>query len=100
MIKNENIFKKLQNPHISEKSSTINKKNKTITFKINKKANKLEIKNAIQKIFKVKIKNINTLIIKGKTKIHGKNHGKRKNWKKAYISLKNGQNIDIISEAE
>ncbi|QJC29129.1 50S ribosomal protein L23 [Enterobacteriaceae endosymbiont of Plateumaris rustica] len=89
------FFKILQSPHISEKSSLAIEKTNTFTIKVLKKATKKDIKIAIQKIFNVKIKNINTLIVKGKTKKNKKHIYHRSNWKKAYISLEKGQNIDF-----
>ncbi|QJC28237.1 50S ribosomal protein L23 [Enterobacteriaceae endosymbiont of Plateumaris braccata] len=95
MILTENSFKILESPHVSEKSSLAIEKRNTFTIKVLKKATKKDIKTAIQKIFNIKVKNINTLIVKGKTKKNKNYKYHRNNWKKAYISLQKGQNIDF-----
>ncbi len=60
---------------------------KKYTFEVDKKANKTEIKNAIEKIFGVKVQKVNTMNVLGKEKRMGKHVGRRKNWKKAVITL-------------
>ncbi|QJC30468.1 50S ribosomal protein L23 [Enterobacteriaceae endosymbiont of Neohaemonia nigricornis] len=94
MIK-ENYFKILKFPHMSEKSSIMKEKNNIIVIKILKTATKKEIFISLTKIFNVKIKNINTLIIKGKYKKNKNNHYYESNWKKAYITLEKKYNIDF-----
>lgn len=73
-------------PIITETSMeyTVNKK---YTFKVDKTANKEEIKDAIEKIFKVKVVSVNTMIVKGKKKRQGRYEGYRPNWKKAIVQL-------------
>ncbi|QJC33749.1 50S ribosomal protein L23 [Enterobacteriaceae endosymbiont of Donacia provostii] len=88
-------FKIIKGPHISEKSSLVKEKTNTIIIKVLKKANKIDIKRVIKKIFNVKIKNINTLIIKGKRKKNKKCKFKKENWKKAYITLEKNQKINF-----
>lgn len=100
MIFKERLLKIIRAPHISEKTSTLMKKHNMIVLKVDKNSNKTEIKFALMKLFKVKVKNICTLIIKGKSKRHGKYFGHRKDWKKAYISLEKGQKIDLINIKE
>ena len=60
-----------------------------------KNGNKAEIKAAVQKLFEVEVTGVRTLNVKGKTKRHGASFGKRKDWKKAYVVLKEGQDIDF-----
>lgn len=100
MINEERLLKVLRAPHVSEKASAVMKKNNTIVLKVTKDATKAEVKAAVQKLFEVEVKNVNALLIKGKTKRHGQRSGRRKNWKKAYITLKDGQNLDFIGNAE
>ncbi|QJC31710.1 50S ribosomal protein L23 [Enterobacteriaceae endosymbiont of Donacia tomentosa] len=95
MILRECYFKILQGPHISEKSSFIAEKTNTLIIKVLKKATKIDIKIAMEKIFNVKIKSINTLIMKGKVKKNRKYTYHRNSWKKAYIILEKKQNIDF-----
>ncbi len=96
MINNENMIKILHNPHISEKAEMLMKKYNTVVLKVDSSATKVEIKTTISRIFNVQIKKIRTLIVKGKTKRFGKYIGTRIKWKKAYISLSSGKNLDFI----
>ncbi len=82
-------------PVITEKSATINQDGKVYVFKVNKKANKNQIKKAIEEAFKVKVESINTLVTKPKDRRVGKYMGQTKTYKKAYITLKEGQSIEI-----
>lgn len=68
--------------------------------KVAKDATKAEIKAAVQKLFEVEVKDVNTLVVKGKVKRHGQRVGRRSDWKKAYVTLKEGQNLDFIGGAE
>ncbi|CRK85833.1 50S ribosomal protein L23 [Candidatus Providencia siddallii] len=95
MIREERLLKILRTPHLSEKASTIMEKNNTIVLKVENSASKKEIKISVEKLFEVKVKNINTLLIKGKNKRHGKHLGRRNDWKKAYVTLKKGYNLDF-----
>lgn len=97
---NERLLNIIQSPHVSEKVSCIIKKNNTIVLKVLKNSKKIEIKSSVQKLFNVKVKSVNTMILKGKIKKHGKYFGKNKNWKKAYVTLYKGQNLDFIEGKE
>jgi len=96
MISEDRLFKILVSPRTSEKSSMFMEKTNTIIFKVIRNAKKIEIKFAIEKIFKVEVKSINTMIVKGKKKRKGNKISCHKNWKKAYITIKKGQNMDLI----
>lgn len=74
-------------PIITEKSMS-DMAEKKYTFVVDKRANKTEIKNAIEQIFGVKVKKVNTMNMKGKVKRMGMNVGRRPNWKKAIVTLK------------
>lgn len=100
MINEKKILNIIYTPHISEKITMLTKKNNTIALKVNKKSNKIEIKQAVQKIFSIKVKHVNTLKIKGKKKKQGKKTHKQKDWKKAYISIKKGQNVDFKNKLD
>ena len=89
-----NIFQK---PILTEKSTNLNQFNQ-YTFKVNLKSNSLEIKSAIEKIFKVKVSKINTSIVRGKPKTFKGTSGYKKNYKKAIVTLKEGQTIDTSLE--
>jgi len=82
-------------PVVTEKTMNLLADNK-YTFVVDKKANKTEIKNAIQNIFNVKVEKVNTMIIKGKPKRMGRFEGKRPDRKKAIVTLKAGQKIKIF----
>lgn len=100
IIKNERIFKVLEGPHVSEKSTVVADKHNQIVFKVIKSATKAEIKVAVETLFKnVKVKNVSVLNVKGKEKRFALRIGKRKDWKKAYVSLQEGDINFAIAEA-
>lgn len=74
-------------------------KSNTIVLKVAKDATKAEIKAAVQKLFEVEVEVVNT-VVKGKVKRHGQRIGRRSDWKKAYVTLKEGQNLDFVGGAE
>jgi large subunit ribosomal protein L23 len=81
---------------LSEKSTIAKEKENRYVFKVNPLANKLEIKRAIETAFDVKVVDVQTINVKGKTKRLGRFEGKRSSWKKAVIRLKEGNNIEIF----
>jgi len=83
-------------PIISEKSIAMIEKNNTYTFKVDKNANKIEIRKAIEEIFNVNVVQVNTVNMKGKTRRLGYNMGKRPDWKKAMVKLAEGNRIEIF----
>ena len=83
-------------PHVSEKATVNADENGTFVFKVAKDANKLEIKKAVEALFEVKVKSVRTANVKGKSKFFGRVAGKRADWKKAYVSLEEGQDIDFL----
>ncbi len=80
----------LRKPLITEKSSMMKEVGETVAFEVAMRANKIEIKQAIEKAFNVKVKDVRTMIVAGKTKRFGRNVGKRSNVKKAYVTLSEG----------
>ncbi len=96
MISEERLLKVLLAPHISERSTVAAEGNNAVVFKVVKDANKAEIKAAVEKLFEVEVDSVRTLNVKGKTKRHGQSFGKRNDWKKAYVVLKEGQDIDFV----
>ena len=88
-----NLYNIVLAPIITEKATKISEKNQYV-FKVKIDSNKKEIKQAIEKLFKVKIKKIKTIKIKGKNKIFKGTKGKRADFKKAIICLNKGENID------
>lgn len=92
----ERLLKVLVGPHVSEKGTRLADKHNQIVFKVIPDATKLEVKKAVENLFKVEVDNVQVVNVRGKMKRLGQNWGKRKNWKKAYVSLKEGQDIDFI----
>ena len=82
-------------PVITEKSQTLAQSGKTYVFKVAKDANKTQIKNAIESLFGVKVQSVNTLITKSKDKRVGRYTGKTKTYKKAIVTLVDGQAIEM-----
>lgn len=97
MISEERLLKILRAPHLSEKSTIAGEKNNTVVFKVAKESNKSEIKAAVEKMFDAEVARVRTLIVKGKVKRRGARVGRRSDWKKAYVTLKAGQKIDLVS---
>lgn len=83
-------------PHVSEKSMRAIEENNTYTFKVALRANKTEIKKAVEEIFGVKVLKVNTARMPGKTKRLGVHVGKTPEWKKAFVKLASGDRIQIF----
>ncbi|RYF31337.1 MAG: 50S ribosomal protein L23 [Comamonadaceae bacterium] len=86
-------------PIVSEKATLIAEKTNTVTFKVLQDATKFEIKAAVQLMFKVDVQAVAVLNIKGKTKRFGKSMGRRDNIRKAYVTLKPGQELNLGGES-
>ena len=86
-------------PIVSEKATMIAEKTNSVTFKVLQDATKYEIKAAVQLMFKVDVQAVAVLNIKGKTKRFGKSVGRRDNIRKAYVTLKAGQELNIGGES-
>lgn len=96
MIK-ESLIKIILSPHITNKSYDISDKSSYVVFKVVKSANKIEIKNAIEALFEVEVENVKTINVKGKLRNFNRIKGKSKDWKKAYIKLKKGHEINFVN---
>jgi len=96
----ERLMKILLSPHISEKSSIVADQNNQIVLKVATDASKPEIKQAVELLFDVKVDRVQVSNVKGKTKRFGAKMGRRSDWKKAYITLQEGQQIDFLGGAE
>lgn len=86
-------------PHVSEKATLAADKRREYVFKVTPDATKDEIKLAVEKVFNVKVAQVRTLNVLGKTKRAGRGTGKRKDWKKSYVTLKPGHDIDFTGQA-
>jgi large subunit ribosomal protein L23 len=91
-----NIYDVIKKPIITEKSTVEKDSNNVVTVVVNPSANKIQIKEAAEKLFNVEVKMVRTVNVAGKVKRTGRNIGKRSNWKKAYISLNAVSNIDFF----
>ena len=89
------LYEIIRKPLISEKANMLKENSQIVTFEVDRGANKIEIKQAVEKAFDVKVKAVNTIQFRGKMKRVGANLGQRNNWKKAYVTLEDGQNIDF-----
>jgi len=89
----------LRLPVITEKSTHAKENLQTLTFKVARDANKLEIKDAVEKIFKVKVESVRTANFHGKIRRRGRFSGRKPDWKKAYVTLKQDQKMIEFSEA-
>ena len=95
MSRREEILKL---PVITEKSTYIKDTQRTVTFRVLRDANKIEIKDAVEAIFKVKVKSVRTANFHGKKRRQGRYEGRRPDWKKAYVTLKEGEKMIEFSE--
>jgi large subunit ribosomal protein L23 len=87
----KNLYNVLQGPRLTEKASFLQEEDGKVVFKVNPKANKIDIKRAVEKMFSVKVKNVRTARMHGKQKRVGKFIGFTQDWKKAYVSLSEGK---------
>ncbi|MDH4223540.1 MAG: 50S ribosomal protein L23 [candidate division Zixibacteria bacterium] len=83
-------------PLVTEKSTDLRTREDKYAFKVDLKANKVEIKKAVESVFKVKVEDVHTMIMHGKVKRMGRYEGKRPNWKKAIVKLKKGEKIEFF----
>ena len=92
----ERLMKVLLAPHVSEKTTRVADQANQVVFKVVPDATKLEIKKAVELLFEVKVSSVQVANVKGKLKRFSSSIGRRKNWKKAYVTLAEGQDIDFI----
>ncbi|MHB8346612.1 MAG: 50S ribosomal protein L23 [Acidiferrobacterales bacterium] len=92
----EDLFHVILAPHISEKSTRVSDKNQQFVFSVARNATKPLIKQAVEKLFSVQVDSVTVTRVKGKVKRQGKTPGRRQDWKKAYVRLKPGQEIDFV----
>ncbi len=86
-------------PRITEKGTRLKEQSNVLTFEVRTDANKVQVRKAIEGIFKVKVADVTTVNISGKKKRMGMREGRRSDWKKAYVTLKPGEKIDIFEGA-
>ena len=87
----------LLRPLINEKSSVLQETQNTYVFRVGETASKLEIKYAVEQVFGVRVLDVRTVKVRGKTKRFGRFEGKRSNWKKAYVRLVEGDTLNFFA---
>jgi large subunit ribosomal protein L23 len=87
----KNIYSVLKGPCLTEKAALLQEEDGRVVFKVHPKANKIEVKRAVELLFNVKVRNVRTANVNGKQKRVGKTVGFTKNWKKAYVTLSEGE---------
>jgi len=88
----------LKRPLITERASALSERFNQIAFEVNLKANKHQIRDAVETVYGVKVTKIRTMIVPGKLKRRGTSIGRRSNWKKALVSLREGDVIDFFAQ--
>ncbi len=92
----ERLFKVLLSPRLTEKSTRVSEGSNQYVFKVTTDSNKTEIKSAVEQLFKVNVESVRIINVKGKNKAFKLRAGKRKDWKKAYVRVQEGQVIDFL----
>ncbi len=94
-----NLTDVIKGPIITEKLDKAREELHKYSFLVDRDANKTEIRHAVEKLFKVNVTEVRTVIVRGKSKRVGKTFGRRPNWKRAVVTLKDGQSIDLFETA-
>lgn len=85
----------LVRPLVTEKTTTQLPTEEEFAFEVGLEANKIQVKEAIERFYGVEVASVRTAVVRGKMKRHGRHHGKRRNWKKAYVRLAPGQTLNV-----
>ena len=84
---------------LTEKATLLREQHNQVVFEVARDANKVQIRDAVQRLFKVNVTGVNTMLMRGKERRMGRGKGKMQNWKKAIVTLKEGDAIDFFSDA-
>ncbi|HEY6880633.1 MAG TPA: 50S ribosomal protein L23 [Polyangiales bacterium] len=84
---------------LTEKGNVLRETQNTFLFEVDRRANKIQIRNAVEKLFNVKVEEVRTMIVRGHLRRMGRGHEKTKNWKKAIVSVKSGDTIEFFEGA-
>lgn len=95
-LNKERLMTVLVGPHVSEKASIVAEKNNQICFKVRRDSTKKEIAQAVEMMFEVKVEKVQVSNVRGKIKRFGQTLGKRADWKKAYVTLAEGHDIEFL----
>jgi large subunit ribosomal protein L23 len=90
------IYQVIKEPHITEKGNTQKELYNQISFKVHKRANKIEIRHAVEALFKKKVVDVRTMNVRGKKRRVGRYAGKRADWKKAVVTLARGESVEFF----
>jgi large subunit ribosomal protein L23 len=91
-----NIYQVIKEPHIAEKANLQQESSNQISFKVHVRANKIEIRQAVETLFKTKVLEVRTMRCRGKRRRMGRNLGKKSDWKKAVVRLAPGETIEFF----
>ena len=92
-----NMYDVIRAPRVSEKTARLQEVSNQYVFEVAKSATKADIKVAVEKIFDVSVKAVNVVNVKGKSKTFKFRQGRRGDWRKAYVTLADGQSIDVMT---
>jgi len=95
-LNRERLMNVLVAPHLSEKSTNLAERNRQIVFRVRRDSTKSEIRKAVEMLFEVKVDSVQVVNCRGKLKRFGQTTGRRANWKKAYVRLAEGHDIDFL----
>lgn len=98
LVKDERLFHVVLAPHVSEKGTRVADKHRQIVLKVRRDATKPLIRQAVEQMFNVQVASVTVANIKGKRKQTARMTGSRSDWKKAYVTLKEGQDIDFLGQ--
>jgi large subunit ribosomal protein L23 len=96
-VNQDRLYQVILAPQVTEKATRIADKNQQVAFKVRTDATKPEVKAAVEMLFKVEVDSVSVVNVKGKAKRAGRAMGRRQDWKKAYVSLKPGQEINFAT---
>ena len=87
------VYRVIKRPVITEKGLTLKENERTLCFEVDTNASKTEIQEAVEQLFKVKVQHVRTMVVPGKMRRRGKYSGYRSDWKKAYVTLREGEKM-------
>ena len=94
-----NVYDVIRAPRVSEKTARLQEVSNQYVFEVATTATKADVKAAIEQIFEVKVESVNVVNVKGKQKAFRSRMGRRSDWRKAYVTLADGQSIDVTAKA-
>lgn len=88
-----NVYEVIRGPVITEKSTDLKDEQRTVCFRVAREATKTEVRKAVEQMFGVKVASVRTAVVRGKVKRYGRFEGKRPDWKKAFVTLREGEKM-------